>query len=56
MREFLRVRFYTFISTCIITYIFTGDLFFTSTLSLTLIGVNTIIMYFVLRKDSKTKK
>ena len=51
MKIFLKVRIITFISTCIITYFFTGSLFFASALSLTLIGVNTILMYLLLKNN-----
>jgi len=50
MSKFLKVRLFTFISTCVITYLFTEDFVFASTLSLTLIGVNTLIMYLILKK------
>lgn len=48
--KFARVRLATLASTTVITYFFTGEIILASALSLTLIGVNSAIMYYVLRE------
>lgn len=49
MTRFWKVRLWTLLSTCVITYLFTGELVTASALSLTLIGVNSIVMYALIR-------
>jgi len=49
MSNFVKVRLVTLISTCIITYLFTGDIILSSGLSAALIITNTIIMYLLIK-------
>jgi uncharacterized membrane protein len=49
MNNFWKVRMATFISTCIITYLFTGSLVSAGWLAFTLIATNTIVMWFLIK-------
>ena len=50
MKDFWRTRGATFIGTCVVTYIYTGNLFQASSLTLALVATNTVIMYLMLKK------